>query len=199
MLVFIISQVATPANITNLRKGEIIKTTPFEMVLIIRVFDDMLQNARSYGAKYLIYGGHYSREEGTYNGTPTEDETLLKEYVSNVISAINTGVYTYIAHPDLINFKGDEVIYRNEMIKICNASGEKGIPLEINFLGIRTNRHYPNENFWALAGEVKCPVTFGFDAHDPDGSCDMASLPKAMQLVEKYSLNYIGEPRLIYL
>lgn len=171
----------------------------FEMEYFEGVFDDMLQNARSYGAKYLIYGGHYTREEGTYNGTPTEDETLLKEYVSNVISAINTGVYTYIAHPDLINFKGDEVIYRNEMIKICNASGEKGIPLEINFLGIRTNRHYPNENFWALAGEVKCPVTFGFDAHDPDGSCDMASLPKAMQLVEKYSLNYIGEPRLIYL
>ena len=38
MLVFIISQVATPANITILRKGEIIKTTPpFEIVLIIRV------------------------------------------------------------------------------------------------------------------------------------------------------------------
>ena len=37
MLVFIISQVATPANITILRKGEIIKTTPpFEIVLIIR-------------------------------------------------------------------------------------------------------------------------------------------------------------------
>jgi len=28
VLVFIISQVATPANITILRKGEIIKTTP---------------------------------------------------------------------------------------------------------------------------------------------------------------------------
>lgn len=37
MLVFIISQVATPANITILRKGEIIKTIPpFEIVLIIR-------------------------------------------------------------------------------------------------------------------------------------------------------------------
>lgn len=36
MLVFIIPQVANPANITNLVKGEIIKTTPFEIVLIIR-------------------------------------------------------------------------------------------------------------------------------------------------------------------
>lgn len=171
----------------------------FEMEYFEYVFDDMLQNAKSYGAKYLIYGGHYSREGGTYNGTPTEDENILNEYVNNVISAINTGVFTYIAHPDLINFKGDEEIYRNEMIKICNASKEKAIPLEINFLGIRTNRHYPNEKFWALAGEVKCPVTFGFDAHDPEGACDLESLKKAMELVKKYNLNYIGEPKLIIL
>ena len=31
-------QVADPENITKLRKGEIIKTTPFEIVLIIRDF-----------------------------------------------------------------------------------------------------------------------------------------------------------------
>ena len=37
MLAIIILQVANPANITNFKKGEIIKTTPFEMVLIIRV------------------------------------------------------------------------------------------------------------------------------------------------------------------
>jgi hypothetical protein len=41
VLVIIIPQVAIPANITNLRKGEIIKTTPFEMVLIIR---DKIEN-----------------------------------------------------------------------------------------------------------------------------------------------------------
>ena len=46
MLVFIIPQVATPANITNLRKGEIIKTTPFEMVLIISPF-----------LKFVIFAG----------------------------------------------------------------------------------------------------------------------------------------------
>ena len=40
MLVIIISQVANPANIIKEKflEGEIIKTTPFEIVLIIRVF-----------------------------------------------------------------------------------------------------------------------------------------------------------------
>ena len=43
VLVYIIPQVTIPANITNLKKGEIIKTTPFEMVLIIREMNERNQ------------------------------------------------------------------------------------------------------------------------------------------------------------
>lgn len=32
------------------------------------------------------------------------------------------------------------------------ASRELNIPLEINFLGVRDNRIYPNEWFWEVAG-----------------------------------------------
>ena len=85
------------------------------------------------------------------------------------------------------------------MRRICAAARQKSIPLEINLLGIRDGRHYPREAFWRFAGEEGVPVTFGFDAHDPKSACDEASIPTAMALVEKYHLNYIGEPTLVCL
>ena len=62
---------------------------------------------------------------------------------------------------------------------------------------IRNKRNYPYDKFWEIAGEVKCPVTFGFDAHDEDSAYDGDSLIKAKELVEKYSLNYIGKPEIV--
>jgi hypothetical protein len=63
-------------------------------------------------------------------------------------------------------------------------------------LGIRQGRSYPNPLFWELAGEEGSPVLFGFDAHDARAAGDIATLPHAMRLVEKYSLNLIEEPTL---
>ena len=77
------------------------------------------------------------------------------------------------------------------MRKICIASKEAGIPLEINFLGIRDNRNYPCKLFWEVTGEVQSPVTFGCDAHSKNTAFDKESLEKANELVKKYNLNYI--------
>lgn len=110
---------------------------------------------------------------------------------------MNTGVFTYVAHPDLFNFCGDGAIYEKYMRKICVASRECGIPLEINFLGIRTGRHYPAKHFWRIAGEERSPVTFGCDAHASIDAADPASYARAMEMVEEYGLNYIGMPNII--
>lgn len=170
----------------------------FEMEYFRDTFPQMLRNAVNYGGEYLIYGGHYLEEcQTTYSGNPTSDPAYVTKYADTVVEAINTGAFTYIAHPDMITFLGDTKHYADEMRKICIASKEKGIPLEINFLGIRTNRVYPNEIFWKIAGEEGSPVTFGFDAHDPDAAYDGVSLTRANELVEKFELNYIGKPQII--
>ena len=83
------------------------------------------------------------------------------------------------------------------MQKICLASKEYNIPIEINFLGIRDKRIYPNEWLWEVASKIQCPVTFGFDAHDVHSAFDGESLVKAKGLVKKYNLNYIGKPKLL--
>jgi len=123
----------------------------------------------------------------------------LQKYTNCIVDGIKSGVFTYIAHPDVINFVGDVEIFQREIQKICIAAREFDIPLEINFLGIRDGRNYPNDAFWEIAGEEKSPVTFGFDSHEAIDAYDGNSLVRAMELVKKYNLNYIGKPKLIML
>lgn len=181
-------------------KSEIDIKVGFEMEYYAGHFDEMLKYAKDYGAEYVILGQHYIKpenEDAYHTYAPTEDVDFLKDYVASVISAMEKKVYTYVAHPDVFNFIGDVRLYQEEMRKLCIAAREMNVPLEINFLGIREGRNYPNSAFWEVAGEEKPPVTFGFDAHSVASAYDEESLAKATKMVDKYNLNYIGEPELI--
>lgn len=172
----------------------------FEMEYFPDFFDEMLKNAVEYGAEYLILGEHYIEEEspnGIHAFEETDDEVFLSRYTDCVISAIRSGYFTYVAHPDGIRFVGDETVFEKHVRRICIASREYNIPLELNFLGIRDNRHYPNMVFWKIAGEEKSPVTFGFDAHSIKSAYNGKSIPRAEEIVETYGLNYIGKPDII--
>ena len=172
----------------------------FEMEYYPALFDEMLKNALEYGAEYLILGQHFYAPEnlgGQHTTKADENAEHLQEYVATVIEGMEKGVFTYIAHPDVFNFIGDAELYRRQMRKLCIAARERNVPLEINFLGIRQGRGYPDPVFWQIAGEEKAPVTFGFDAHEAESAFDAVSLEKAEEMVKKYNLNYIGEPELI--
>ena len=154
------------------------------------------------GAEYLILGQHfYKAPDGTYIYAGFYGyEHLLPSYVDAVIKGIRSGYYTYVAHPDVFNFKSDDIsFYQKEMARLCEAAADADMPLEINFLGIREGRYYPNNAFLAMVKAADAPVTFGFDAHSPSAAADLASVPKAMALVEKYGLRYIGKPKLVRL
>ena len=170
----------------------------FEMEYYSEMFDVMLENAKSYGADYLILGEHFANPENT--GAPhmsvASTEGALDNYVNHLIDAMKTQVFTYVAHPDLPRFNGDIEILKEAYKRICDASNEYNIPLEINFLGIREKRFYPNELFLEVAGEKKSPITFGFDAHDVHSAFDGDPLKIAKGYVEKYKLNYIARPSL---
>ena len=174
----------------------------FETEYYPEYFETMFKNAVSYGAEYLILGQHfidyeYPKEERIPSSRPFDDVSILKLYVQRVTDAMKTGVFTYIAHPDMIHFVGDKNIYREEIRKICALSKKLSLPLEINFQGIREGRNYPEDDFWGVAGEEQSPVTFGFDSHAPEFAYDGESLVKAKALVEKYNLNYIGKPKIV--
>lgn len=162
-------------------------------------FDQMLKTAVDAGAEYLIHGQHFLQNEhpdGFHTIAETDNIEYLKEYVSNLVSAIKSGVFTYLAHPDIFNFIGDKKIYDQQMRKICILSREENVPLEINCQGIRSKRNYPNEAFWEIAAQEQSPVTIGFDSHQPAAAYDSKSLAVAKDLIKKLGLNYIGKPTL---
>jgi len=174
----------------------------FEMEYYPAYFDEMLDIATRAGAEYLILGQHFIANEqvtDTRPSLPTEDPARLIEYTDCLVAAMKRGVFTYIAHPDLMRYTRDDNIYRREVERTCRAAIETNTPLEINFLGIREGRHYPLKmtRFWQIAGGLGAPVTVGFDAHNARAAGDIASLPTAMDMVKRYGLNYIGEPRLV--
>lgn len=172
----------------------------FEVEYYEEYFDTVVKNAIDYGAEYLIVGQHYISPEnvgGKHAIKGTDINGDLDAYVKCLESAMKSGYVTYIAHPDMFNFSGDADYYRNKVREICNMSKQYGVPLEINFLGIRDNRIYPNHEFWRVAGEVGCPVVFGLDAHTPKDACDPESLENAKGIADKYGLNYIGKPDII--
>ncbi len=143
--------------------------------------------------EYMILGQHWIGNEfdAPCSGTPTENEDTLQQYCDQVITAMETGKFTYFAHPDIVGFVGDRKIYERHMRRICRASIETATPLEINFLGLAAKRKYPNPFFWQLAAEEGCQVVYGIDAHQPEAMLDLHSEELATHLAQTYNLSVL--------
>ena len=52
---------------------------------------------------YILFGNHYYKtdEERVYVGTACEQEQWLVSYVDEAIAGMETGLYSYLCHPDL--------------------------------------------------------------------------------------------------
>ena len=165
------------------------------------LFDRMLEVCRETNAEYLILGQHFVGNEykkgERVTSTESDSEERLRSYVDQVCEGMRTGYFSYVAHPDVVRFSGDKEILRTHMRRLCRVSIETGIPLELNFLGIREGRHYPNADFWELVGEMGCEVVYGCDAHDKKSAYDGESFKKAEEMRKKYNLKVLSVPRLI--
>lgn len=160
------------------------------------LFPKLMKFLEGYPVEYLILGQHCTNNQydGVWAGAETSDENTLIKYTDQVIEGLKTGKFIYLAHPDLINYTGDEKTYLSQMERICAYTYDHHIPLEINLLGIGDGRNYPNPVFWKLVGETGNDVVMGLDAHH----VHMIDVPKtekiAMEMVKKYGLNLIETP-----
>ncbi len=160
----------------------------FEAEYYPKYFESMLKYSVNIGAEYLILGQHSLATDFKYCdycGFPSDNSDHFTAYTDCVIEGAKSGAFTYIAHPDLFYFTGDSDIFKRETTRLCKTAKEIGIPLEINLVGIRMNRNYPNKDFWNIAGEIGCNAVIGFDAHMPDHVCDVASIEKARRLADE--------------
>ncbi len=156
-------------------------------------FAETLQHLQEAGIDYMIQGQHWigDEENEPYCGSATDDETVLRRFVNQTIEGMETGLFTYLAHPDLIHYVGDDASYERHMARLCKAAKELDMPLEINLLGLRAGRHYPDTRFWKLAGETGCKVLLGCDAHTPEDFLDKTAIDKAQEMVRKYNLTLL--------
>lgn len=154
------------------------------------IFSELMALVRDAGVEYMILGQHWVGNEigEVYLGRPTEDALLLSRYVDQVLQALDSGVFTYIAHPDVINFRGDPRTYQRHMRRLCRGASERRIPLEINLGGMRNGGHYPNPLFWELAAEEQCRVVLGVDAHQPEQLLDQDTQQKALLFADRFDL-----------
>ena len=133
-------------------------------------FEKLLDYLRQNRVEYMILGQHFTGNEplGVYSGSETDDKGILEAYVRQVIAAMDTEVYTYIAHPDILNFTGPHGVYADWMELLVREAKDHGIPLEFNFLGYREGRNYPNRRFLELVAKENLPMVLGCDAHRPE-------------------------------
>lgn len=141
---------------------------------------------------YLILGQHFTDNEyesyARYSGHETDSKVQLDKYISQVITGAKTGAFAYVAHPDVINFTGDRNFYIKKMTYLAQELKKLDIPLEFNFLGFTTNRHYPNKEFWQIVREVGNRVVIGLDAHRPDVYADKENLDKAYKYLAELGI-----------
>lgn len=154
-------------------------------------FDSMLKLARDAGAEYLILGQHFLDNEvdgGAYSGIPTEDPAVLDRYCTLLTEGLETGVFTYAAHPDLVNFTGDPAVYDRRIRTMIRRFVELGYPLELNRLGFYEKRCYPSDAFWKIAGEEGARCVIGLDAHSPEVYTDRETVEEIVRYLAKFGL-----------
>lgn len=166
-------------------------------------FPDLLPDFRAalewYGDYYLILGHHFPGGEpsGVYAGRKTDNETVLARYVNEVIAGMETGLYAYVAHPDLIHYVGKRTVYERQMERICIAAKQMKIPLEINLEGLRRKIQYPSPVFWEMAASVGNEAILGLDAHNPNAFGNKALQESGFALAEKVGIKLITRPILM--
>lgn len=153
-------------------------------------FGELMERLRDTPVEYMLLGQHFVGNEINcpYSGRATHEAQLLAQYCDQIIEALQTGLFTYLAHPDLLNFTGEDPVYRLHMKRLCREAKACKVPLEINLLGIRTKRHYPDSRFWEVAAEEGCSVILGCDSHDVAAACDTASEKIALDMVDRLGL-----------
>ena len=179
-------------------RGKIEIPLGLELEYYPRLLPELMPMLLDQPLDYLILGQHFVGNEydAPYNGLGTEDESLLKWYVHQSCDAMHKGYFTYFAHPDLINFRGSDRIYRSHMRDICRQAVQCGMPLEFNLLGLAGGRNYPNPSFWELAAEEGCTVILGRDAHSPEVLLDENTEKRALEMLARLDLMPIEKVQL---
>ncbi len=151
----------------------------FEAEYFEEQYEEFRNFIMQYPTEYLILGQHFVPDESAkYVGRPFSEPEYLELYADSCIKALDTGDFTYLAHPDIVNFTGDESVYKEQLTKILTAAKKANIPVEFNLAGFELKRWYPGKTCFELIKQTGNSVIMGCDAHHPE-NCGNAESAKA--------------------
>ncbi|MCR5627745.1 MAG: histidinol-phosphatase [Lachnospiraceae bacterium] len=161
--------VTTLLDLRKEYKNDIDILIGFETEYQKRYLEPLYRELANYPIDYMLLGQHFVEDEihGIYSGDPCYDEKGLSDYVNLCIEGMKTGLFAYLAHPDLFHFAGDETTYLKHMKRLIQASIDMDFLLEINIHGFLERRHYPGNLFFKTASDMGARFIIGCDAHDP--------------------------------
>lgn len=142
---------------------------------------------------YLLLGQHFLGNENSCKHVMSyaSDDTALSAYVTQALAGLATGDFLYLAHPDLMGTEFTPEVVEREFRRLCEGAKRRNIPLEINLLGMQSNRQYPTKTFFKIAGEVGNDIILGADAHTPQGVHVPELEAVARQWVDEFDLHLI--------
>lgn len=152
---------------------------------------------------YLIFGNHYAYPDdilpiAPYMGNCVKDEASLEIYVQTSLKAIESGLFSYFAHPDL--FMRCYPVFDEHCRKaahiLCASCAKHHLPLEINLSAVNALRNnpeslYPSKPFFEIAKSYGCEVIIGWDAHSPSPLLDEELYQMALSWINELGLKRI--------
>ncbi len=154
---------------------------------------------------YLILGQHFLDPEASVSFFKNNSEEEILEYGKLVCEALDTGLFMYLAHPDVFMSKQEN--FTKACVDVARMIASKcvdlDIPVELNVHNVRKGKHlisnkeeyfYPNKSFWTIMSEYPIKVLLGIDAHKPEDLLDFDAIEKSLNEVSDLNLNFITKP-----
>ncbi len=163
----------------------------YEVEYSRKYFPALMEELKKFPLDYLIQGQHFAPNEveGIYVGEKTDKEENLICYVDTTVEGMETGLFTYLAHPDLVNYTGPDEIFCKHMKRIVEKSIELDIPLEVNMYGFSDGRNYPCDRFFRMAKDMGAKFVLGCDAHQTLLLRQPENTPGLSAFLEKYGID----------
>lgn len=130
---------------------------------------------------YLILGHHFHKHSihDCYYGRKNLKKKDLLHYAEELEKAMDTGLFSYVAHPDLflMGYGKIDDVSKEVILHICKKAKATNTPLELNAGGVRKGKvkmngkdvyPYANAYFFQIASMIGNDIILGLDAHSPD-------------------------------
>ena len=160
------------------------------------------ETVRENGLDYLIFGNHFydTDEKYPYFGRNTETPEMLEMYEESALRGMESGLFSYLAHPDLFMrcYPTFDSFCEKTSRVICRKAARLHLPLEYNLGCLEENllnriTGYPHPLFWQIAKDEGCTAIIGMDAHEQWVLADNTTYVKALTRLNRLGIKVIDK------